>query len=379
MSQYVYFFGRKEGKDFTEGSKEMKKILGGKGANLAEMTKLGMPVPAGFTISAASQKHWVANDDIKKEVLKQYKAKLKQLEDFHGQKLGDILLVSVRSGAAVSMPGMMDTVLNLGIHDSVIEKLIEKFEGKARFVWDSYRRFIQMFSNIAMEIDLSNFENVLHKIREEYNVKFDKDIPVEGLKKCVDEYKKVFKEKAKRDFPQDPYEQLDIAVSAVFKSWYNERAIHYRKMNKIYEDEVPGTAVNVQTMVFGNMNDESGTGVAFSRDPANGTRLLFGEFLINAQGEDVVAGIRTPLKIEQMKEKFPESYKYLVECCGKLEKHYKAVQDMEFTIQNNKFYFLQTRNGKLTGHAMSAILTDMVKEGLITKKRSCFKDRHRTN
>ncbi len=366
----IYFFGANQ----TEGKKDMKELLGGKGANLAEMANLGVPVPPGFTITTeACAEYYDNNQTLSEELKKEIDEYLKKLEEAMNAKLGDPenpLLVSVRSGAAVSMPGMMDTILNLGLNDEVVEGLAKKTNNE-RFAWDSYRRFIQMFGNVVMGVPHRNFEEVLDKIKETKGVNYDTELEVEDLKKVVEEYKKVVKEATGTMFPQDAKEQLLMAVEAVFKSWNNERAILYRKINDI--KGLKGTAVNVQTMVFGNMGETSGTGVCFSRDPATGEKIFYGEYLMNAQGEDVVAGIRTPQPISTLKEKMPEVYEQLVEIKDKLEKHYKDMQDMEFTIQEGKLYMLQTRNGKRTAQAAVKIAVDMVNEGLITKEEAIMR------
>ncbi len=368
--KYVYFFGG--GK--ADGRADMKDILGGKGANLAEMTNLGVPVPPGFTISAEVCDYFYKHgrkypDGLREEVEKN----LKKLEEITGKKFGDKnnpLLVSVRSGAAISMPGMMDTVLNLGLNDEVVEGLA-KLTNNERFAWDSYRRFIQMFGNVVMGIDHDEFEKILDAQKKKKGVTQDTDLTTEDLKEVVKEYKKLFKEKTGEDFPQDPMDQLWKAIDAVFGSWNNERAIKYREINDI--KGLLGTAVNVQTMVFGNMGEDSGTGVAFSRDPSTGEKKFYGEFLMNAQGEDVVAGIRTPETLEDMKRDMPDIYNQLVEIKDKLEKHYKDMQDMEFTIEKGKLYMLQTRTGKRTAQAAVKIAVDMVKEGLIDKETAILR------
>ena len=364
--KYVY--------NFNEGNKEMKALLGGKGANLAEMTTMGICVPYGFTVTTEActrfykedQKLW---DDLNNEVSEH----IKGLEKENGKTFGstdDPLLVSVRSGAPISMPGMMDTILNLGLNDDAVLGLAKKTENE-RFAYDSYRRFIQMFADVAMELDKNNFEKLLSVKKKDRNVENDTDLNSDDLKELVEEYKAKYKELKGEDFPQDPREQLDLAISAVFKSWGNDRAILYRKLNDI--DDSMGTAVNVQTMVFGNMGDTSGTGVAFSRNPATGENKLFGEYLINAQGEDVVAGVRTPQEISTLKDAMPEVYQEFSYTAKKLEEHYKDMQDMEFTIQEGKLFLLQTRNGKRTAHAAVKAAVDMVDEGLIDKKEAVLR------
>ena len=352
----------------------MRALLGGKGANLAEMTNLGITVPYGFTITTEActrfyeedKKLW---DDLNKEVTEH----IKDLEKENGKTFGsteDPLLVSVRSGAPISMPGMMDTILNLGLNDDAVIGLAKKTDNE-RFAYDSYRRFIQMFSDVAMELDKNNFENLLTAKKEAKGVKQDTDLDANDLKELVEEYKEKYKELMGEDFPQEPREQLDLAISAVFRSWGNERAILYRKLNDI--DDAMGTAVNVQSMVFGNMGDTSGTGVAFSRNPATGENKLFGEYLINAQGEDVVAGVRTPQEIQTLADKMPEVYQQFYETSEKLEQHYKDMQDMEFTIQDGKLFLLQTRNGKRTAQAAVNVAVDMVHEELITKEEAVLR------
>ena len=365
-TKYVY--------NFNEGDMSMRALLGGKGANLAEMTNLGITVPYGFTITTEActrfyeedKKLW---DDLNKEVTEH----IKDLEKENGKTFGsteDPLLVSVRSGAPISMPGMMDTILNLGLNDDAVIGLAKKTDNE-RFAYDSYRRFIQMFSDVAMELDKNNFENLLTAKKEAKGVKQDTDLDANDLKELVEEYKEKYKELMGEDFPQEPREQLDLAISAVFRSWGNERAILYRKLNDI--DDAMGTAVNVQSMVFGNMGDTSGTGVAFSRNPATGENKLFGEYLINAQGEDVVAGVRTPQEIQTLADKMPEVYQQFFETSEKLEQHYKDMQDMEFTIQDGKLFLLQTRNGKRTAQAAVNVAVDMVHEELITKEEAVLR------
>ena len=365
-TKYVY--------NFNEGDMSMRALLGGKGANLAEMTNLGITVPYGFTITTEActrfyeedKKLW---DDLNKEVTEH----IKDLEKENGKTFGsteDPLLVSVRSGAPISMPGMMDTILNLGLNDDAVIGLAKKTDNE-RFAYDSYRRFIQMFSDVAMELDKNNFENLLTAKKEAKGVKQDTDLDANDLKELVEEYKAKYKELMGEDFPQEPREQLDLAISAVFRSWGNERAILYRKLNDI--DDAMGTAVNVQSMVFGNMGDTSGTGVAFSRNPATGENKLFGEYLINAQGEDVVAGVRTPQEIQTLADKMPEVYQQFFETSEKLEQHYKDMQDMEFTIQDGQLFLLQTRNGKRTAQAAVNVAVDMVHEELITKEEAVLR------
>ena len=364
--KYVY--------SFNEGSKEMKSLLGGKGANLAEMTRIGLPVPPGFTITTqACNDYYENNKTIKQEIIDQIEEKLSSLEKDLNKQLGseeNPLLVSVRSGAVISMPGMMDTILNLGLNDKTVIALA-KATNNERFAYDSYRRFIQMFSDVAMEVPKYKFENVLDNYKEENNFKFDTDLTCEHLKSIVEEYKAIYKKEVGEDFPQDPKKQLMLAVEAVFKSWNNPRAIVYRRLNDI--DNNLGTAVNIQSMVFGNMGDTSGTGVAFTRDPGTGENKLLGEYLINAQGEDVVAGIRTPQPIDTLKEVMPEIYKQFIDTVKTLEHHYKDMQDVEFTIENGRLFFLQTRNGKRTAASAINVAVDLVEEGLITKEEAIMR------
>ena len=357
--KYVYLF--------SEGSKDMRNLLGGKGANLAEMTNLGMPVPQGFTITTeACIKFYDDGEKINDEILAEIDEYVEKLQKMSGKKFGDLnnpLLVSVRSGARASMPGMMDTILNLGLNDTVVEAFARK-TGNPRFAYDSYRRFIQMYSDVVMEVGKKYFEELIDEMKAEKGVKLDTELDANDLKKLAEQFKAEYKAKIGADFPSDPKEQLLGAIKAVFRSWNNPRAIYYRRMNDIPGDW--GTAVNVQMMVFGNTGNDSGTGVAFTRDPATGEKHLFGEFLMNAQGEDVVAGVRTPQTIDQLKEVIPEAYEQFVDICGKLEAHYHDMQDMEFTIENKKLYMLQTRNGKRTAKAALKIACDLVDEGLIT-------------
>ena len=359
---------------FSEGNKDMRELLGGKGANLAEMTNAGMPVPKGFTVTTEACTQYYEdgrkiNDEIQAEILE----KLAILEEQNGKKFGDPenpLLVSVRSGARASMPGMMDTILNLGINDVVAEGLV-KLTGNPRFVYDSYRRFIQMFSDVVMELPKKNFEVLIDLVKEERGVQLDSELLTEDMKRLVEQFKAYYKEKMGSEFPQDPKVQLMEAVRAVFRSWDNPRAQVYRRMNDIPADW--GTAVNVQTMVFGNWGNDSGTGVAFTRNPATGEKKLFGEYLINAQGEDVVAGIRTPNKIDQLKDDMPEVYEQFKTIATNLENHYKDMQDMEYTIENGKLYMLQTRNGKRTAAAALKIAVDLVDEGMITEREAVMR------
>ena len=365
--KYVYLF--------KEGNANMRELLGGKGANLAEMTNLGLPIPQGFTVSTeACTEYYNDGKKINDEIKNQIFAALKQLEEMQGKKFGDNndpLLVSVRSGARASMPGMMDTISNLGLNDVAVEGFAAK-TGNPRFAYDSYRRFIQMYSDVVMEVPKSYFEKIIDEVKEEKGVHFDTELTTEDLKELVKRFKAVYKEKMNgEEFPQEPIEQLMGAVKAVFRSWDNPRAIVYRRMNDIPGDW--GTAVNVQAMVFGNMGDTSGTGVAFTRNPSTGEKGIFGEYLINAQGEDVVAGVRTPQPISKLAEDLPECYKQFMEIANKLEDHYKDMQDMEFTIQEGKLYFLQTRNGKRTAPAAINIACDLVDEGMIDEKEAVLR------
>ncbi len=358
-NKYVY--------KFVEGNASMRELLGGKGANLAEMKSLDLPVPEGFTITTeACNQYYVDNGSINATIQGQIDEGVAWLQEETGKKFGDDtnpLLVSVRSGARASMPGMMDTILNLGINDNVVE-VIEKASGNKRFAYDSYRRFIQMFSDVVMELPKSEFEKIIDAVKEEKGVKLDIDLNAEDMVELTTRFKAFYKEKLGEDFPQDPYLQLDRAIKAVFRSWNNERAIYYRRMNDIPDSW--GTAVNIMEMVFGNMGNDCGTGVAFTRNPATGENKLFGEYLINAQGEDVVAGIRTPSPIDHLKETLPEAYEQFAKTAEILEKHYHDMQDMEFTIEHGKLFMLQTRNGKRTAAAALKVAVDMVEEGLVT-------------
>ena len=366
MAKWVYLF--------KEGNANMKNLLGGKGANLAEMTNLGLPIPQGFTVTTEACTDYYKNGKmITEEITSQIFDALSKLEEMQGKKFGDTedpLLVSVRSGSRASMPGMMDTILNLGLNDIAVEGFAKK-TGNPRFAYDSYRRFIQMFSDVVMEMSKTFFEGILDEIKEEKGAKIDTDLTAEDLKEVIAKYKAIYKDKMGEEFPQDPKVQLMEAVKAVFRSWDNPRAIVYRRMNDIPGDW--GTAVNVQAMVFGNMGDTSGTGVAFTRNPSTGDHAIYGEYLINAQGEDVVAGIRTPLPITRLAEDLPECYQQFMEIANKLEDHYKDMQDMEFTIQEGKLYFLQTRNGKRTAPAAIKIACDLVDEGKITPKEAVLR------
>lgn len=359
--KYVYFFG--------EGKKEMKKLLGGKGANLSEMTNIGLPVPPGFTISTeVCNLYYDLGERWPEGLVGQIEENLKKLEEKMEMSFGDKnnpLLVSVRSGAAVSMPGMMDTVLNLGLNDVSVKGIIAK-TGNERFGWDAYRRFVQMFGDVVMGVEHDEFEKAIQAKKDSKGVSFDTELTGQDLKELVDDYKKIIKDAKGKSFPEDPREQLKMSIDAIFGSWNNKRAIAYRNLNDIPHNI--GTAVNVQTMVFGNMGQTSGTGVAFTRDPSTGENLLYGEYLINAQGEDVVAGIRTPQPIAKLEKEMPENFKFLLEIRDKLEDHYKDMQDLEFTIQEDKLYILQTRTGKRTAAAALQIAVDMVEQDFIDIK-----------
>jgi len=359
---------------FSEGNADMRELLGGKGANLAEMTGLGMPVPEGFTVTTeACTRYYEDGREIAQEILDEILENVSQLEEKTSKKFGDPqnpLLVSVRSGARASMPGMMDTILNLGINDEVAASLGEQ-SGNPRWAYDSYRRFIQMYSDVVMELPHDKFEEILSGVKEAAGVTLDSELSADDLQEVVAKYKDFYRSRMQKDFPQNPREQLTESVKAVFRSWDNPRANTYRRMNDIpYEW---GTAVNIMRMAFGNMGDDSGTGVAFTRDPATGEKKLYGEFLMNAQGEDVVAGIRTPQSIDELAKVMPEVYKQFTEIAAKLEQHYKDMQDMEFTIERGVLFMLQTRNGKRTAQAAMKIAVDMVKEGLCTKQEALMK------
>jgi pyruvate, orthophosphate dikinase len=367
--QYVFFFGN--GK--ADGNGKMKDELGGKGAGLAEMTNAGLPVPPGFTIQTEACREYMRQGRVSEEVDRQMEAALGRLEELQGQNLGkgeNPLLVSVRSGAKYSMPGMMDTILNLGLNDQSVESLARRSDN-LRFAYDSYRRLIQMFGNVVLEIEKHAFDEVFEAKKKQRKAKLDTDLDAKALKEVIAEYKKVVKKHARRDFPQDPHEQLVMARDAVFRSWQNERAKHYRRINNISDDL--GTAVNVQAMVFGNLGESSGTGVGFTRNPATGDKEFYGEFLMNAQGEDVVAGIRTPVHISELEKIMPDVYRQLREITTRLERHYRDLQDFEFTIQDGKLYMLQTRNGKRTGRAAVRVAIQMVEEGLIEKEEAIFR------
>ena len=361
--KYVYLF--------SEGNGKMRELLGGKGANLAEMTKIGLPVPQGFTISTeACTKYYEDGRQINDDIMAEIMANVEKMEEITGKKFGDLenpLLVSVRSGARASMPGMMDTILNLGLNEQVVEVMAEK-SGNARWAYDCYRRFIQMYSDVVMEVGKKYFEQLIDKMKEEKGVKLDTELSADDLKALAEQFKAEYKNKIGKDFPQDPKEQLIGAIKAVFRSWDNPRANVYRRDNDIPYSW--GTAVNVQAMAFGNMGEDCGTGVAFTRDPATGEKKLMGEFLTNAQGEDVVAGVRTPMPIAQMAEKFPEAFEQFKKVCQILEDHYRDMQDMEFTVEHGKLYMLQTRNGKRTAAAALKIACDLVDEGMIDEKQA---------
>ena len=363
--KYVY--------NFNEGTKDMKDLLGGKGANLCEMVNIGLPVPKGFVVSTDACQNYYRNDmSINDEVVLQINEKLRELESSTGKKFGDSknpLLVSVRSGARSSMPGMMDTILNLGLNDEIVESLVK--ERDERFIYDCYRRFISMYSDVVMGYDKSKFENIIDDLKKKKKIKYDIEFTTDDIRFLVGEFKKLYVSLAGVDFPSDPKVQLIEAVKAVFRSWNNDRAKFYRKMNNIPDEW--GTAVNIQEMVYGNLNENSGTGVVFSRNPASGDNELYGEYLMNAQGEDIVAGVRTPRSINTLKEVNSKCYDELFDICKRLEKHYKDMQDMEFTIENGKLYMLQTRNGKRTGKAAIKIVVDLIKENIITKEEGILR------
>src|SRR5216683_6269010 len=363
-TKYVYSFGG--GK--ADGNGKMKDDLGGKGAGLAEMTNAGLPVPPGFTIQTEACREYMRQGGVSEAVDRQMEEALHKLEKLQGQQLGkgeNPLLVSVRSGAKFSMPGMMDTILNLGLNDESVESLA-RLSNNPRFAHDSYRRLIQMFGNVVLDVEKHAFDEVFDAKKKQKEAKMDTDLDAKALQEVIAEYKKVVKKHTKQDFPQDPQAQLVMARDAVFRSWQNDRAKHYRRINNI--DDMLGTAVNVQAMVFGNLGDTSGTGVGFTRNPATGAKEFYGEFLMNAQGEDVVAGIRTPVPILELQKVMPSVYDQLREITSRLEKHYRDMQDFEFTIQEGKLYMLQTRNGKRTGPAAVRVAIQMVDEGLITKE-----------
>src|SRR5579863_8827834 len=367
-TKYVYSFGG--GK--ADGNGKMKDVLGGKGAGLAEMTNAGLPVPPGFTIQTEACREYMRgklSPQIETEMLDA----LEKLEKMQGQKLGageNPLLVSVRSGAKFSMPGMMDTILNLGLNDQAVEALAKR-SNNPRFAYDSYRRLIQMFGDVVLDVPKKKFEHIFDGVKEKEKVKFDYELTPAALKTIIAEYKKLVKKETGKDFPQKPLEQLSAARDAVFRSWQNERAKTYRRINHI--DDWLGTAVNVQAMVFGNLGENSGTGVGFTRNPATGQHTFFGEYLMNAQGEDVVSGVRTPMPISELEKAMPQVYDHLKAITWKMEKHYRDMQHFEFTIQDGKLYMLQTRNGKRTGLAAVRLAIDMVREGLITQEEAIFR------
>jgi len=370
MKNYVYSFGA--GK--ADGDGTMKDVLGGKGAGLAEMSRAGVPVPPGFTISTEVCNIYFENRNrVPDEINKQVLAALAKLEGQIGKKLGDSsnpLLVSVRSGAKFSMPGMMNTILNLGLNDKTVEGLA-KLTNNPRFAYDSYRRFIQMFGEVALDVAKEKFDHIFDARKAKAKAKLDTDLKAEDLKAVIADYKKLVKKETRKDFPQDTHQQLAMARDAVFRSWWNPKAAYYRKMEKI-PDEI-GTAASVQAMVFGNLGDTSATGVGFTRDPGSGEKIFYGEFLINAQGEDVVAGIRTPQPIHDLERVMPAAYRQLREITASLENHYRDMQDFEFTIEDGKLYMLQTRNGKRTGPAAVRVAVEMVEEGLIDKKEAVLR------
>src|ERR1700690_4094358 len=368
-TKYVYSFGG--GK--ADGNGKMKDVLGGKGAGLAEMTNAGLPVPPGFTIQTEACREYMKTGATSKDVERQMDESLAKLEALQGQKLGageNPLLVSVRSGAKFSMPGMMDTILNLGLNDKAVEALAKRSDNP-RFAYDSYRRLIQMVGDVVLDVPKKKFEHIFDGVKEREKVKFDYELQPEALKEIIAEYKKLVRKETGKDFPQGPLDQLVQARDAVFRSWQNDRAKTYRRINHI--DDWLGTAVNVQAMVFGNLGENSGTGVGFTRNPATGEKVFFGEYLMNAQGEDVVSGVRTPLSISELERAMPKVYDHLKAITWKMEKHYRDMQDFEFTIQDGKLYMLQTRNGKRTGLAAVRIAIDMVREGLITREEAIFR------
>src|ERR1700726_469832 len=368
-AKYVYFFGG--GK--ADGNGKMKDVLGGKGAGLAEMTNAGLPVPPGFTIQTEACREYMRDNAVSNEVDRQMQEALARLESLQGQQLGkgeNPLLVSVRSGAKFSMPGMMDTILNLGLNDQSVEALARR-TNNPRFAYDSYRRLIQMFGNVVLDIEKSVFDEIFDAKKKQKKTKFDTGLDAKALQEVIVEYKKAVKKHAKRDFPEDANEQLVMARDAVFRSWQNDRAKTYRRLNNI--DDMLGTAVNVQAIVYGNLGDTTGTGVAFTRNPSTGAKEFYGEFLLNAQGEDVVSGVRTPVEILELERIMPDVFKQLREITTRLENHYKDMQDFEFTIQDRKLYMLQTRNGKRAGLAAVRIAIEMMEEGLITKEKEIFR------
>ncbi len=370
MKKYVYSFGN----GTADGDGKMKDVLGGKGAGLAEMSRADLPVPPGFTISTeVCNIYFKNNNTVPEEINQQMLEALRTLEERMGQKLGDVhnpLLVSVRSGAKFSMPGMMDTILNLGLNDETV-KALEAKANNARFAYDCYRRFIQMYGNVVLDIDKHDFDEIFEGQKKKAKAKLDTELTAKDLQQVIEIYKKLVQKKTGKPFPQDAMAQLAGARDAVFRSWFNDRAIHYRRMNQIPDDL--GTAVNVQAMVFGNLGETSATGVGFTRNPATGENVFYGEFLENAQGEDVVSGVRTPHPISELKSWNPGVYQQLREITTRLEKHYRDVQDFEYTIQDGKLYMLQTRNGKRTGPAAVRIAVDMVQEGLISKEEAVLR------
>ncbi|MEM3380723.1 MAG: PEP/pyruvate-binding domain-containing protein, partial [Candidatus Bathyarchaeia archaeon] len=364
--------------DFEEGDGKNKRLLGGKGAGLCEMTKIGLPVPPGFTITTeVCLEYYKEGRKLPDGLMDEVKQHINTIEKKTGKKFGDPknpLLVSVRSGAALSMPGMMDTILNLGLNDETVIGLAKQ-TGDERFAYDCYRRLIQMFSRIAMQADGEKFDKKLEEVKAKYGAKYDTDLSVKALKELIGEFKKICEEDTGREFPTSPYEQLKMAIEAVFSSWMGRRAVEYRRINKITPEMANGTAVTVQTMVFGNRGVDSATGVAFTRDPGTGENVFYGEYLVNAQGEDVVAGIRTPKPIIEMEKELPECYKELCKVREILEKHYKEVQDFEFTIEKGKLYVLQTRNGKMNAMATIKTSVDMYKEGILSKDEALLRVR----
>lgn len=356
---------------FNEGNAFMSNLLGGKGANLAEMTNLGIPVPPGFTITTEACNNYYENDmRFSRDIIEQVDEMMIKLERKTGKKFGSMdnpLFVSVRSGARVSMPGIMDTILNLGLNDETVEGL-HRLSNDEKFAYDSYRRFIQTYSEVVMGMEKERFESIFNEVKDDKKVKYDDQLTAEDLKGIVNKYKDLYRIETKNDFPQNPREQLFKAISAIFKSWNNERTVSYRRLNNIPEKW--GTAVNIQLMVFGNMGKDSGTGVAFTRNPITGENSLFGEYLVNAQGEDVVSGIRTPSAISKLKEQLPECYNQFIRISRKLEEHYGDMQDLEFTIEQGKLYFLQTRDGKRTSQAALKIAADLINEAIITKEEA---------
>jgi len=361
---------------FDEGNGKNRKLLGGKGAGLCEMTRIGLPVPAGFVITTeVCNRYYANNKKLPSNLMKEVKKNIAKLERKTKKKWGSAdnsLLVSVRSGAAISMPGMMDTILNLGLNESTVLGLAKK-SNNPRFAWDSYRRFIQLFGKVVFGVDDKKFDESLERIKKSQNVQYDSDLSEESLKKLVSEYKTICQDSVKRSFPDDPYEQLELAIKAVFSSWNGERAIIYREKNNITKDIANGTAINVVEMVFGNMGNDSATAVIFTRNPGDGTNKIFGDFLVNAQGEDIVAGVRTPQHVDELEKSLPDTYSTLLKTCKKLEKHYREPQDIEFTVERGKFFLLQTRAAKMNAAAMVKTSVDMVKEKLISKDNALLR------